>query len=61
MARSKKAEADYEARAARPGVQLSLRLSDEDVAMIDDRRGAAGRASWIKALIAKERRASRRR
>lgn len=59
MARSLKAEAAYEARGQRPGVQFSIRLSDEEAAAVDDKRGKQARAAWVKDLIRKELRLNR--
>ena len=51
MARSKTAEAKYEAAGRRPGVQITIRLSERELAQIDKERGDAPRAAFVKAKL----------
>jgi len=52
--RSLKAEKDYEAKKARPGVQFSVRVPDSTAALMDSARGETARAAWVKNLIDRE-------
>jgi len=52
--RSTKAEQTYEASGKRPGVQVTIRLSEGELSALDAKRGASARAAWIKALIKRE-------
>lgn len=52
--RSLDAERRYEAGGKRPGVQMSIRLSEGEVSALDAKRGDTPRAAWIKALIKRE-------
>ena len=52
--RSPEAERRYEAAKKRPGVQVTIRLSEGELSALDDRRKKTPRASWIKRLIKRE-------
>ncbi len=57
--RSPDAERRYEAAKKRPGVQVSMRLTEGEVSAINAKRGATARAAWIKALIKRELKSNR--
>jgi hypothetical protein len=54
MARSKKAEADYEKSGKRPGTPVSTRLNDATLKRLDAERGDQSRSAWLGDLIARE-------
>jgi len=49
--RSIKAEQAYEAAKRRPGVQMSIRWSDAEIAEIDALRGDTPRAEFVKSFV----------
>jgi hypothetical protein len=49
--RSIKAEQAYAAAKKRPGVQISVRWTDAEIARIDELRGDTARAEFIKEIV----------